>query len=56
MEFWGCNSNVKTVLPLTICLVVLGVKRSLGLYGMLVMAFLVLMVRKGINKSCAGKI
>lgn len=57
MEFWGCNSSVKTILPLTTCLVVLGVKRSLGLYAMLLMVFLVLRVRKGINKSsCAGKI
>lgn len=50
MEVWGCNFSVKTTLPLATCLVILRVKRSLGLYGILLMVFPVLRVRKGINK------
>lgn len=51
MEVWGCNFSVKTILPPATCLVVLRVKRSLGLYRILLLMFPVLRVIKGINKS-----
>lgn len=47
MEVWGCSFSVTTILPLNICFVELRVKIALGLYGILLVAFPVLRVRKG---------